>query len=309
MSRLYEALKEARRNRENGNGQDHLLKALNIDGLDASSASAAPSVPLVSHNGYHSEPPSEPPAALETAATRETEVEERDPVADLATEAEAGLDQKARLLPYAVNPAVVDHYRRLRTKILQQRQSKPFRSLLVTSAAPQEGKTVTVLNLALSFSTIPNFKVVVVDGDLRRGTLGSLLCVSDDHPGLSNLLDGSARLEDVVLKSDRVPMHFVVRGRTQTQVHDLLPSCFSSHFQRLGEIYDLVLIDSPPANILADVQLLAANSDAVLLVARAFVTSRKSLEKAAQELAPFRIIGAVLNAGLTQKAGHYYGYY
>jgi capsular exopolysaccharide synthesis family protein len=303
MSRLYEALKEANRQRGSENGHDPLLEALQINALETPiretpvELPAAAAVPLNGHT--HEEPPANPTYAVE--------VDEPISETEIATDAKAELDQKAKLIPYAVNPRVVDHYRRLRTKIMQQREIKPFRSLVVTSASPQEGKTVTVMNLALSFATLPNFKVIVIDGDLRRGTLGSWLGADDDHPGLSNLFQGSARLEDVVLKSDHVPMHFIVRGKAQ--VHDLHPSRFAGYFQRLGEIYDLVLIDSPPVNILADVQLLAANSDAVLLVARAFNTTRKSLERAAQELAPFRLIGAVLNAGLTQKSGRYYGYY
>jgi Mrp family chromosome partitioning ATPase len=99
----------------------------------------------------------------------------------------------------------------------------------------------------------------------------------------------------------------MVRGNAL--VHDLHASHFAEHFQKLSQTFDLILIDSPPVNLLADVQLLAANSDAVLLVARAFSTTRKALEKAAQELAPFRLIGAVLNAGVAPRSGGYYGYY
>jgi capsular exopolysaccharide synthesis family protein len=303
MSRLYEALKAATSKPGNRNGHEKLWDALNVSGLEipAQDVRTEPAYQPGALNGNHAAPVD----IEEPAPPLEADKSEAEPV--LATEATAGLDQNARLLPYAVNPSVVDHYRRLRTKILQQGEVKPFRSLLVTSASPQEGKTVTVMNLALSFSTLPNFKVIVIDGDLRRGTLGSWLGVSDDQPGLSNLFQGSAKLEDVVLKSDHVPMHFMVRGRAQ--VADLHDSHFAGHFKRLSEIYDLVLIDSPPVNLLADVQLLAANSDAVLLVARAFKTTRKSLEKAAQELASFRIVGAVLNAGLINKSGRYYGYY
>jgi capsular exopolysaccharide synthesis family protein len=301
MSRLYEALKGANRR---GNSQDRLWEALDLTGSevpavqsDVRKSTETPPLPL---NAHVEELPS-----IDLAPA--LEVDEPELAVELGTEAPAGLDRNARLLPHAVDPAVADHYRRLRTKILQQQKVKPFRSLVVTSASPQEGKTVTVMNLALSFSTLPSFKVIVIDGDLRRGTLGSWLGVSNEQPGLSNLFDGSARLEDVVLKSDQIPMHFMVRGKAH--VSDLHPSHFAGHFQKLSELYDLVLIDSPPVNLLADVQLLAANSDAVLLVARAFATTRKSLERAAQELAPFRIIGAVLNAGVTQKSGRYYGYY
>ena len=102
-------------------------------------------------------------------------------------------------------------------------------------------------------------------------------------------------------------MHFMVRGNAQ--VHDMHPSHFANHFQKLGEAFDLVLVDSPPVNLLVDVQMLAANTDAVLLVARAFATSRKSLEKAVQELSPFRLLGAVLNGGVTARSKRYFGYY
>jgi len=303
MSRLYEALKGANRNRKNGNGRESLWEALDLNGTEVAADvpdSETPSEIAVEPLNGHS--------SIEPAAAVELEM----PLVEIGQQefgikTSAGLDEKARLLPHSANPMLADYYRRLRTKILQQREQKPFRSLLVTSAAPQEGKTVTVMNLALSFCSLPDFKVVVVDGDLRRGTLGKWLGVSDDQPGLSNLFRGTARLEDVVLKSDQVPMHFIVSGNEE--IRDLHPSHFAGHFEKLGEHYDLVLIDSPPVNLIADVQLLAANADAVLLVARAFSTTRKSLEKAAQELAPFRIIGAVLNAGVGQRAYRYYGHY
>src|SRR6185312_12861742 len=236
MSRLYEALKEANRNRGNGNGPSRLWEALDLNGIPAAEAPPAESpeaapLPLNGHS-------QEPAAAVEVADAR---IDAETSVHELGREAEAGLDQHAKLLPYAVNPTVVDHYRRLRTKILQQQEAQPFRSLVVTSASPKEGKTITVMNLGLSFSTLPSFKVLVIDGDLRRGTLGSLLGVDDEQAGLSDLFNGTATLDEVVLKSDRVPMHFMVRGRDQ--VRDLHPSHFAGHFQKLSELYDLVLID------------------------------------------------------------------
>jgi capsular exopolysaccharide synthesis family protein len=303
MSRLYEALKEASRFRGNRNdGDARLWEALDLNGMDVPPAHSdilAPQDSPPPRNG-HGE------SNMELASPA-IEVDEHEAEGIPGTEAQVHLDQNARLLPHTVNPAVVEYYRRLRTKILQQQEARPFRTLVVTSAGPQEGKTVTVLNLGLSFSTLPSFKVLVIDGDMRRGTLGRLLGVSDGQRGLSNLFDGSARLADVVLKSDQIPVHFMVRGNAL--VHDLHASHFAEHFQKLSQTFDLILIDSPPVNLLADVQLLAANSDAVLLVARAFSTTRKALEKAAQELAPFRLIGAVLNAGVAQRSGGYYGYY
>ena len=78
---------------------------------------------------------------------------------------------------------MVERYRMLRTKILQEREKKFFRSLVVTSASPQEGKTVTVLNLALSFAALPSFRVLVIDGDMRKGSLGDWLGIDREQTG------------------------------------------------------------------------------------------------------------------------------
>jgi capsular exopolysaccharide synthesis family protein len=322
MSRLYEALKEASRRRGTSSGGNGLWDYWQKSGIEIPSADTDSGEPQGVEPAATIEYSEE--TALETVsvAAEETSyeavsvakedhvpraVEEDEPIVSFNAETDAKLDQNARLIPFALDSTVVEHYRLLRTKILQQQEAKPFRTLVVTSAGPQEGKTVTVMNLGLSFSTLPSFRVLVIDGDMRRGTLGSWLGMSNDRPGLSNLLDGSARLEDVVFKSDDVPMHFMLRGNGK--VTDMHPSHFSNHFQRLGEAFDLVLVDSPPANLLVDVQMLAANADAVLLVARAFSTSRKAFEKAVQELTPFRVVGAILNAGAPPHPRRYRGYY
>ena len=214
------------------------------------------------------------------------------------------LDEKARLIPHTVDPSVVEHYRRLRTKILQQQTNSHFHTLMVTSPGPQEGKTVTVVNLGLSFALLPSFKVLMVDGDLRRGSLGSWLGIAEGCPGLSNLIEGSAKLEDVVLQCDDTPFAFVVRGNSKAPPADLLQSSqLPGHFRAMAKHFDLVLVDSPPVNLLTDTQLLAAGCDAVLLIARAFSTTNKALKNALQDLAPFNVIGTVLNGGPKSRLG------
>jgi capsular exopolysaccharide synthesis family protein len=217
------------------------------------------------------------------------------------------LDKSARLIPHTTDPAVVERYRMLRTKILQEREKTFFRSLVITSAAPQEGKTVTVLNLALSFAALPNFRVLVVDADMRKGTLGAWLGIDSHRPGLSNLIEGSAQLGEVILKSDDLSLHVMPRGNAQ--VYDLHPDHFSPYFRQLAEQYDLVLVDTPPVNLITDVQIMAASCDAILLIARAFSTTSKSLEEAVDKLQSFRIIGTVLNAGTPRRSRKYQGYY
>jgi protein-tyrosine kinase len=217
------------------------------------------------------------------------------------------LDKGARVIPHSTDPVVVERYRMLRTKILQEREKKFFRSLVVTSASPQEGKTVTVLNLALSFAALPSFKVLVIDGDMRKGTLGDWLGIDTDQPGLSNLIAGSATLEQVLLRSDELSINVIPRGNAQ--VCDLQPSQFNSLFRHLAEQFDLVLVDTPPVNLITDVQIMASSCDAVLLIARAFSTTGKGLEEAVEKLQSYRIIGSVLNAGTPRRSHKYHGYY
>jgi Mrp family chromosome partitioning ATPase len=84
----------------------------------------------------------------------------------------------------------------------------------------------------------------------------------------------------------------------------------NTQLRRLSEEFSIVLVDSPPVNLMTDTQLLAAGCDAVLLVARAFSTTRKSLEKAIQDLQPFRVVGSVLNGvSRSQRLRRYRGYY
>ena len=301
MSRFYEALREAsRRHGPNGNGNGVFREGAPAD------------------NGASSTPPppadSNPVDPTESAIRIMKEVEQTlGSAAEANNEAvpvHARLDRTARLIPYAADPAILEHYRRLRTKLLQEHEVKPFRILMVASPNPQEGKTVTTLNLALSFAMLPSCKVLVIDGDLRKGSLGKWMAV-DGRPGLSNLIDGTAGINDIVLKSDDVPMHFVLRGNSKALAGELLNSPrLNSDFRRLADQFDLVLVDSPPLNVVTDAQLLADCCDGVLLVARAFSTTRKALEKAVHDLQPFRILGAVLNGGsrtgLYQRYNRYY---
>jgi len=330
MSRFYDALKEASRlqakvNETPADGEPNILVAASAPGID---------VPPVMDLEVGDPPPTPevrpsqadflPPELLEVPAKSNgsspkpqpdvlsQNIATEHPVRDVPKEKKLiTFDPAARLITQAADAAVVEHYRRLRTKLLQQHADKPFKSLLIASPNPQEGKTVTAVNLALSFTMLADFKVLIVDGDLRRGTIGKMLGV-DDQPGLSNMMDGTATLDDVVLQCRDVPLSFVLRGNSPLPAAELLHSTAALRdvFHTMTETFDLVVVDSSPVNLITDAQLLAENCDAILLVARAFSTTRKSLEQTAQELSAFRIIGTVLNGGTkAQLYRRYNGYY
>jgi protein-tyrosine kinase len=304
MSRFYDALKEASRSLPKANG-DTVGGTLESDGNElwnAAIASAAATPPVLTPDPEPTERAEMPDHELDLGTQPQN--------GSFASKVHTAFDPKARLVTNVPDSAVAEHYRRLRTKILQQQATKPFRSLIVVSPSPQEGKTVTVLNLGLTFAMLPSFRVLVVDGDLRRGNIGERLGV-ENHPGLTDLIEGSAKLEDVVLKCDDTPMHFMVRGNSKVPPAELLHSQrLGTQFRRMSDQFDLVLVDSAPVNVVTDTQLLAGSCDALLLVARAFCTTRKAMEQAVQDLSPFRIIGTVLNGGpRTQVYRRYKGYY
>lgn len=222
----------------------------------------------------------------------------------------AGSYSRKALIRNGVDPVVMEHYRRLRTKIIQLQEQQHFRSLMVTSPNPEEGKTVTVLNLAMSFGLLYDYKILVVDADLRRSSLGKWLGARE-RPGFSNLIDGSAQLSDVIWTFDEVPISFMPSGSSKVPPAELLQSAHLRELmERLMDRYSLVLIDSPPVNIITDGQLLAASCDAVLLVVRAFLSTRKAVERAVEDLPENRIIGTILNGGARVSNYHRYsGYY
>lgn len=205
------------------------------------------------------------------------------------------MDPGMRAWTNAIDHAVLEHYGLLRTQILQRHKDQPFKSLLVTSPGPQQGKTLTTLNLAFLFAKLPSFKVLVIEGDLRRGNLQRSLGL-ESSPGLSNLLEGTAKPKEVVLKSEEMSVDFILRGSSSVSPAELLHSLnLRAYLRSFAKQYDLVFVDSPPVNLVEDTQLLAASCDAVLLVARPFLTSCKELADASQALMRHRIIGAVLN--------------
>jgi capsular exopolysaccharide synthesis family protein len=152
--------------------------------------------------------------------------------------------------------------------------------------------------------------VAVVDGDLRRSSLGKWAGTTD-RPGLSDLIEGTVSLQDTIVKYEEIPIHIVPSGLSKKPAAELLHSReLRTVFGMMAEHFDLILVDSPPVNLITDALLLASGCDAVMLVARAFSTTRKDLERAAHELQTFRVIGTVLNGGTR---GHLYrrygGYY
>jgi capsular exopolysaccharide synthesis family protein len=191
-------------------------------------------------------------------------------------------------------PAVsIEQYRRL-AAILQDRQlERGLKSLMVSSAVPGEGKTLTVSNLALTLSESYKRRVLLVDADLRHPSIGQTLGLADG-PGLCDYLrSASGTLPTAQVTAT---LSVLLAGRVGTDpMAELSSDRMRTMIVEIASQFDWVLFDTPPVCLLPDAHLLARVTDSVLLVIAARTTPYRLVEHAIEELGADRIIGSVLN--------------
>ncbi|MEX0774095.1 MAG: CpsD/CapB family tyrosine-protein kinase [Phycisphaeraceae bacterium] len=181
-----------------------------------------------------------------------------------------------------------EEYRAIRTGILARWQNKRHLIHTITSATPQEGKTITSLNLGLSFAELRTRRTLVIEADLRLPQFKSLLKLPES-PGLVGLLNGEAPLAAVVQAVGENHLHVIQAGKCSgVQPVQLLSSpMMTDLLATLRRQYDHVIIDTPPVVELADAGILGAQSDDVLLIARMQMTPRSLIDQAMRTLASY----------------------
>ena len=207
------------------------------------------------------------------------------------------------------NSLMAEAYRSMRTSLLLSAPDHPPQTVLVTSALPSEGKTVTATNLAISLAQT-GARVALVDADLRKPRIHSVFALGAT-PGLSALLTGSASLKDV-LHEVSIPNLFVLpAGLIPPNPAELLLSerC-RDMTSALREYFDYVVFDSPPISNVSEARILSPQMDSTLLVILAGSTSKRAVESALDRLlsSHARVGGAVLN-GLDMRVEGYDPYY
>jgi non-specific protein-tyrosine kinase len=199
-------------------------------------------------------------------------------------------------------------YRALRTNLIFSGLREPLHTLVVTSPAPEEGKSTALANLAVTLAQ-GGKRTIVVDCDLRRPSQHDIWGIARE-PGLTTMvLEGlkEAPLVEVGIENLKV----LTSGPLPSNPADLLGAPRMDEIvEQLKKKADMVLFDAPPVIAVTDATLLAAKLDGVLLVLRARSTRRDHAERAKEllERVGVRIVGTVLtNAQVDTQIGGYYG--
>ena len=214
--------------------------------------------------------------------------------------------------PYVVSLAdpsspAAEAYRTLRTSIQFLALDQPMRTLQVTSANPQEGKTTTLVNLAVALARSGS-TVAIVSCDLRRPRVHQFFGLTNDV-GFTSVLLGKVPLGGAVQEvPDQPRLSVLASGPLPPNPSELLSS--KRTVEVLGSLqaeYDIVLIDSPPVLPVTDALVLSGRVDATLLVAVAGATTRSEAARAVELLSQVDapLVGAVLNGVETE---HFYGH-
>jgi polysaccharide biosynthesis transport protein len=203
-----------------------------------------------------------------------------------------------------------EQYRSIRTGLLARWQNKRHLIHTITSATPQEGKTITSLNLGLCLSELHTRSTVVLEADLRLPQFAELLHLPES-PGLVNLLEGEATLSDVLHSVGAHRLHVITAGRrTSDQTVQLLSSpAMGTLLKELRRRYDHVVIDTPPVLELADAGILGALSDEVLMVVRMNLTPRPLVQQAMRTLGSYNAPVAGLIATDQKRVRRHYQKY
>jgi capsular exopolysaccharide synthesis family protein len=209
--------------------------------------------------------------------------------------------------------AMAEAYSILQTNLAFARLEDPVKTLVLTSALPGEGKTTTAVNLAIAL-THRGLNVLLIDADLRKGQVHNLFGIPR-APGLTDVLHGRCDAEIarrvIALEGGR-SLSLLTCGAPENSPPALVGSSrMRNLLGQVRDLYNLVIVDSPPVNILTDAALLGTHADGVVLVARAGATDSSALAYAVEQLGHVRapVLGVVLNDIDLKRHGTYDGAY
>ena len=205
---------------------------------------------------------------------------------------------------------ISEAYRSVRTAIMFSSSEHPAKSILITSAGPQEGKTTNVINLAITMAQAGD-KVLLVDTDMRRPRIHKTFA-HDNSKGLTNYLVGNAKLKSVIADTSVPNLAILPCGPIPPNPSELLVSHrMKELMEQVNEQFDRILFDSPPIAAVTDAVILANMADGVVQIIHNGKTNCNVVLAGKEKLlgAKAKILGIILNNVDTSRENYYHYYY
>lgn len=218
----------------------------------------------------------------------------------------------AALLTDQSSGVMAEHVRIIRTSVLLSSPQELPPSVLITSAGEGEGKTMLSVNLAMALAQLENARVVLIDADFRKpahGYIHGIQREGRDSKGLAHFLAGSAKLEEIIYRTDIANLSVIPRGERPSNPSELLHSKqMKLLLSRCREEGYHVIVDAPPVLPVTDPVILAPQVDGVLLVASNGQTTREACRLAIERLttAGGKLLGIVLQKFQVADNSSYY---
>lgn len=204
--------------------------------------------------------------------------------------------------------AGTEEFRTLRSRLYQLRERMALKKVLVSSALPKEGKSFVAANLAQVMVRQPGRRALLIDADLRGPRLHAALGTTSE-PGLAEYLMGESDEFAILQRGTMENLFFIPAGRPVLSPAELLTNGrLKALLQRMEEVFDWIIVDSPPAVPVSDAGLLASLCDGVLMVIRSSATPFDAARKARQEFDGRTLVGVVLNGAPSESAYQRYYY-
>lgn len=203
-----------------------------------------------------------------------------------------------------------EQFRTLKTSLLFSTERKAPRTIMITSAVPDEGKSFVAANLAVTFAQSLDEHVLLMDCDLRLPTVHRVFGLPDNSPGLSDILSGTIGVPEALHKTDIEKLSIIPGGRIPSNPAELL----SSHrmhnlLKEVESRYEdrYIIIDSPPPLLTAEAIAISRLVDGVLIVVRHEKTRRQDVKEMVELIGSNKILGVILNR-YDVRLAKYYGY-
>ena len=246
------------------------------------------------------------------------------PVVDLEVDL-AGLLEKVEEVPFRAatdsllidvsrpHEAPMEEFRTLRTRLNHMKTLQPIHSIVVTSASPAEGKSLSATNLALAQAHLAGNLTLLADFDFRRPIVHTLFGV-DRSPGITDYLMGKIPLHQAMRKISGTNLYIMPAGEAVINPLELLNLReVKQLLDRLPSLFNWIVLDSPPLLFAADAALLGTLCHGTLLVVRIGHTTIDSVTRAMQSLCNNNVLGIVVNGArrgeLYSKYTYYHSYY